>query len=179
MPESTEYDPTDRGTLRPNAKPLIKRGTEFKPMILPDFDYEIELPEDTSPDDPITLFTMYYTLEMIDIIVRNTNSYIPEPEDSECPNTHTNSWYPTCRREIYVYFAIRIYMTLYISNEISDYWATKEFTPIHSISKEMSRNRYQELHLRVRLASTGASNPFDKVICCTFTSNRILLILVY
>jgi hypothetical protein len=69
MPEETVFDPTDKGTLRPNAKPLRKKGDAFKPMELPAFGWEITLPENVSPEDPITLFTMYYTPEIIDIMV--------------------------------------------------------------------------------------------------------------
>jgi hypothetical protein len=41
MPEDIENDPTDQGTNRPNAAPLKKAGSEFKPMNLPDFSFEI------------------------------------------------------------------------------------------------------------------------------------------
>jgi hypothetical protein len=37
MPEDTVFDLTDKGTLRPNAKPLRKKGDVFKPLNLPDF----------------------------------------------------------------------------------------------------------------------------------------------
>jgi hypothetical protein len=51
MPEDTVFDSTDRGTLRPNAKPLRKKGDAFYPMKLCDFGWEITLPEHVSPDD--------------------------------------------------------------------------------------------------------------------------------
>jgi hypothetical protein len=54
-------------------------------------------------------------------------------------------------------------MTLYVCNEISDYWDTRDFTPIHPIAKEMSRNCFQELHIRVRLAGKEAKGPYAKV----------------
>jgi hypothetical protein len=79
MPEETVFDPTDKGTLRPNAQPLRVKGDAFYPMELPDFGYEIALLENTSPDDLITLFTMYYTPEIINIIVKKTNNYLREP----------------------------------------------------------------------------------------------------
>jgi hypothetical protein len=81
MPEETVFDPIDKGTLRPNAQPLRVKGDAFYPIELPDFGYEIALLENTSPDDPITLFTMYYTPEIIDIIVEKTNNYLREPQD--------------------------------------------------------------------------------------------------
>jgi hypothetical protein len=85
MPEDTVFDPTDKGTLRPNAKPLQKKGDHFEPMILPEWGWEIHLPECASPDDPITLFTMYYTLEIINMIVEKTNQHIRQPQDDSCP----------------------------------------------------------------------------------------------
>jgi hypothetical protein len=42
-------------------------------------------------------------------------------------------------------------MTLYICNEISDYWNTKDFTPDYPITSYMSRNYFQELYMRVRI----------------------------
>ena len=85
MPEDTIFDSTDKGTLRPNAKPLRKKGDAFTPMQLPNWGWEITLPDDVSPDDPITLFTMYYTPEIVDLIVENTNNYQREPQDDSCP----------------------------------------------------------------------------------------------
>jgi hypothetical protein len=79
MLEETVFNPTDKGTLRPNAQPLRVKGDAFYPMELPDFGYKIALLENTSPDDPITLFTIYYTPEIINIIVEKTNNYLREP----------------------------------------------------------------------------------------------------
>jgi hypothetical protein len=163
MPKDTVYDPTDRGTLRPNAKPLRKRGDTFKPMELPDFGWEINLPETVSPDDPITLFTIYYTPEIIDIIVQHTNNYVRKPADDSCPRARANNWYPTCCREIYLYFAVRVYITLFVCNEISDYWNTKDFTPDYPISAYISRDRFQELHICVRLTGSEAIGPYARI----------------
>jgi nitric oxide reductase large subunit len=163
MPEDIINDPTDGGTKRPNAKPLLKAGRKFTPMILPDFDFEITLPDNVSPDDPITLFTMYYTPEIIDTIVQYTNQYQREPRDFSRPDARALQWYPTCPGEIYIYLAIRIYMTLYVQNEISDYWDSRTITPSHPITKYMARNRFQELHIRFRVHGSGTDGPYDKV----------------
>ena len=60
-------------------------------MNLPNFGFQMTLPEDASPNDQITLFTMYYPLEIIDIIVKHTNNYIREPNDNSCPYARVNS----------------------------------------------------------------------------------------
>jgi hypothetical protein len=61
MPEGTVPNPTDRGTQRPNAPLLQSKGDKFIPMDCPDFEFEITLSIDVSADNPITLFTLYYT----------------------------------------------------------------------------------------------------------------------
>jgi hypothetical protein len=70
-------------------------------------------------------------------------------------------------------------MTLYGCNEISDYWDTRDFIPIHPISMEMPRNRFQELHMRVRLAGKEAVGPYAKVSYMSSFLLAHLLILVY
>lgn len=115
MPEQAEFDTTDQGSLRPKAPPLTKKGDPFDPMEIPDFEFDIMLPDTASPDDPITLFTLYYNPEMISKIVSNINSYVRMPKDPEKPWCRANKWYPTCDSDIYVYFAFRIYD--YLSHE--------------------------------------------------------------
>ena len=73
MAEGTEFDPTDTGTLRPNAKPLQKKGTRFQPIKCPEFDFEIRLQQATDPRDAFALFSLYYTPEIIESIVEYTN----------------------------------------------------------------------------------------------------------
>jgi hypothetical protein len=69
MPESTVPDPMNQGTQRPNALPLQEKRDKFIPLECPDFKTEITLFIDVSPDNSITLFTLYYTSEIIDQIV--------------------------------------------------------------------------------------------------------------
>lgn len=90
MPDDTVFDPTNKGTLRPNEDLLRKQGSAFKPMQLPQFGWKITLPKDVSPDDPITLFTMYYTPEIIDLIIEKTNNYVQKPQDESCPYARAN-----------------------------------------------------------------------------------------
>ena len=163
MPEDTVFDSTDKGTLRPNAKPLRTKGDAFYPIQLPDFNKDINLLENTSPEDLITLFTMYYTPEIMDIIVEHTNNYIRVPADDSLPYTRANQWYPTCCGELYLYFAISIWMSLYVMNEISDYWNISNLIPDYSIASLISRNRFQELHIYGRLARKDAQGLYAKV----------------
>ncbi len=82
MLELTVFDSTNKGTLRPDEEPLESAGNKFVPMKLPHFGWEIHLLENVSPKDPITLFTLYYTPEIMNMIVQNTNNYMRELKDN-------------------------------------------------------------------------------------------------
>jgi hypothetical protein len=60
---------TDKGIKQPNTKSLLKAEHKFILMILLDFDFKITLPNNVSLDNLISLFTIYYTLEIINTIV--------------------------------------------------------------------------------------------------------------
>jgi hypothetical protein len=85
------FDSTNKGTLRPNEDLLCKQGSTFKPIQLPLFGWEITLPEDVSPDNPITLFTIYYTPEIINLIVEKTNTYLRKPQDDSTSYIRVNN----------------------------------------------------------------------------------------
>jgi hypothetical protein len=55
-------------------------------------------------------------------------------------------------------------MSLHIENEIVDYWNTKDMTPEHPITKFLSRNRFQELHMRVRFHGNQEQGLYAKVV---------------
>ena len=54
-------------------------------------------------------------------------------------------------------------MSLYMDNEITDYWAIKDMIPKHLITKYLSRNRFQELHIRIRFHGNQEQGLYEKV----------------
>ena len=54
-------------------------------------------------------------------------------------------------------------MTLYIYNEISNYWNIKDFTPDYPITSYISRNRFQELYIHMRIYRENVKGPYTKV----------------
>lgn len=163
MPESTRFDTTDQGTHRPDIPPLEGAGNAFKPMKLEEKQFEINLPEHSSPNDPITLFELYYTPEIIEMIVSYTNNYTRKAEDPTKPRARANGWYPTWPGEIYIYFAIRIYSTIHPELEITNYWNKGPTDLIHPISKYMAKDRFMELHMRFRVHAEGLQGVYAKV----------------
>lgn len=172
MPEGVVCDPTDTGTLRPNAKPLQRKGSHFIPMKCPDFGFEINLPHHSSPDDPITLFTLYYTPEIIQSIVQHTNNYIRKPQDPTKPRARALAWYPTCVSEMYTYFAIRVYMSYVPLAEISDYWAYTKGK--HEVAELMTKDRFIELRMRYRVGLQD-TDIFARVVFGFLFQNPIII----
>jgi hypothetical protein len=148
MPKDTITDTTNPRTYWPKVLVLKTKSDHFEPMKLPDFEPEIHLPDHMSPDNPITIFTLYYTPEIIKQIIENTNLNSRQLKDLSKPKARVYSWVPITSREIYVYFAICIYMTLHIENEIIDYWNTQKIMLIHPISKYITCDRFQEFYIR-------------------------------
>ncbi len=54
-------------------------------------------------------------------------------------------------------------MTLYKDNEIADYQSTKDMTPKHLITQYLSRDRFQELYMRVRFHGKEDKGAYKKV----------------
>jgi hypothetical protein len=91
MPEDIIANTTDPGTRWPKAPALKTKGDHFEPMKLPDFEPEIHLPDHMSPDDPITIFTLYYTPEIIEQIIESMNLNSRQPKDPLKPKAQAYS----------------------------------------------------------------------------------------
>jgi hypothetical protein len=79
MLKSTEPNLTNKRTQHLNTKPLQKKDNTFILIKCPDFDMKITLLLNTSSDNLISLFMLYYTLEIIKSIVCYTNKVLREP----------------------------------------------------------------------------------------------------
>ncbi len=63
-------------------------------------------------------------------------------------------------------------MTLIVCNEIVDYWNRKYFMADYPISAYMSRDRFQELHIRVRFHEKEAQWLYAKVSKAPLSSSK-------
>jgi hypothetical protein len=65
-------DPTDDGTLRPNIAPEPTRD-HFEPLFTPQFPLTKTLPPDVDPDDPFSIWGLFFTPQIMQMIVNATN----------------------------------------------------------------------------------------------------------
>lgn len=151
-------DTTDpQGTLRPNLPPEPITGTQFDPMPHTDFQHRTDLPNTVDPMQPLQIWDLFFTEEMMDILVRNTNSAGPYwtrvgPRQAKLP-----VWQDVTITELYTYFAILIYMALHIENKIAQYWACANGRrPRHEpVQNAMSRDRFSQIHTAFHIAKKG------------------------
>ena len=159
--------------MRPNEPVIHKAGVEFSPVEVEDRPTHILLPEGVSPLDPYTLWELYYTPDIIDSIVVATNGY--KRKVGEGKRARGKAWYKTTPQEIYVFLALRIYMTLHVENEIAHYWNTSNMKPTHPISKYISKDRFMELHIRYRVGQ-DTSTAYTRVITPIIHSTPTLIL---
>jgi hypothetical protein len=112
MTKSTKPDLTDQETQRLNTAPLREKRNEFILFNCLDFKFEMTFLINISLD---------YISEIIGSIVFYTNNVQRKAQDLSKTDTQANYWYLTYIREIYFYLAIRIYITLFIIDKITDY----------------------------------------------------------
>ena len=121
----------------------------------------ITFPEGVTPERPYSLFALYYNDEMIQSIVSTTNLYTRVVGEGE--KALGRDWYNTTPQEIFIYLALRIYITVHVENEIDSYWSTSSTRPSHPIIQYLSKDRFDELHIRFRLGP-DTSTTYSRVI---------------
>ena len=122
---SVVSDSTDPATMRPDLPAATATGTQFIPMILPDFCPKISLPSHVKPDNAWALFELFLPRDQLAVIVRHTNDHVDHLDqyelDENTSKTRLYQWTPLTIKEAYVYFGIRIYMGIHIENRIRFY----------------------------------------------------------
>jgi hypothetical protein len=101
---------------------------------------------------PVTclrLFHEYFPERVVDQWAKWTNSrQISRPNDTPEPEGCSELWRPTCRAELYVMFAMMLYIGLHNEASLDEYWADDKGKPRHTIQHWMSYKRYLSLTRR-------------------------------
>ena len=119
--EPTQYNVRPNQTAkkpRPKPWPLPK----FKPLHINNWDDygSPNLPPGVNNHDPFELFKLFFTDNIMDKLVTWMNKHTklyPSDEDKG----HPRAWQPTCKQELYAYFAVLIHMGITIKSSIKDY----------------------------------------------------------
>jgi hypothetical protein len=92
MPKDVQFDPTDKGTLRPKAKPIRLKGDHFTPLECPPFNAFINLPPYVYPDDAFGIFKLFFLEDIMQQIAQYTNACARQPKDPTKPWSRAYTW---------------------------------------------------------------------------------------
>jgi hypothetical protein len=112
---------------------------------------------------PADYFNLFFTSDLFDLIVRNTNKYasIQRLNKSE----KAREWHDLNAAELRVFIGVIIYMGVHIEPETTLYW-NSDLTkgPLHTIPSHISLTRFQQLkrYLHISCTETDKSKGFNE-----------------
>ena len=157
-------DPTDpNGTKRPDEKPISVSTHTFKPVVVAERPSKICLPSNIRPDDPYGIFTLFFTNDVLEIFVENTNKYACRRHIE----LHLKAaWKETSVAELRAYLGVLIYRSLYPQPRHKDYSTIDINKPIHeSLTSSISHDRFAQLEASLHISDPDVvgRNCFNKV----------------
>jgi len=77
---------------------------------------------------PLDFFMLFFNQETFEYLAQNTNQYATarEAEGERC-----HKWYPVKRAEVMIFVGLIIYMGIYHSSSVLDYWRRDGLAPLH------------------------------------------------
>ena len=155
----------------PEARITSQQTLDFQPLHALHFSRTIA----PLPDIAFEIFQLFCPLELVNQWVEYTNRrpfWLPKQRKSdvhhaEGPSSRRaryNTWKPTTPYEIYVFFSILIYMSVYLEPRKEDYWSTLPSNPAHIVLRFMLCERFELLYRRFSIFDAIAEeSTFEKV----------------
>lgn len=96
----------------------------------PRHDRILHLPTDldAQPLRPLHLFMLFFDQEQFEELARNTNSYATT---KEAGRNGERRWYAVKGAEVMIFVGLVIYMGIYHSSAVTDYWRKDGLSPLH------------------------------------------------
>src|SRR4051812_7863819 len=127
-----------------------------------------QLPEGVDASDPLAIFDLFFSVDILDRISYHTNQHAEKLLDAllQDDELRPRGWKPTSPTEMYTYFAIVIYMGLHKEPSACEYWEKKHANaPIHSVNKYMAETRWHQIdrYLYCTEVNQTFESPFGRV----------------
>ena len=108
---------------KPQYKRTLNLSVEFSGRFDP-----VRNPEPDITRRRINFFTLFLDEEEFENLTQNTNSYATVKEVGQ---GGSRTWQAAEREEILIFLGLRIYMGLYHTSTVPDYWRKDSFAPLH------------------------------------------------
>ncbi|CAB4422421.1 unnamed protein product [Rhizophagus irregularis] len=111
------------------SPPFFNNFQHTKPL----HKFTVNLPNDLLSLSPYSIFFLFFSLEQIEIIIKNTNKYAYMKDAGE-----GRKWKELTIKEFRIWLAILIYAGVFKLPSIRDYWNRDNKFPEHKITTFMS-----------------------------------------
>ena len=128
------------------------------------------IPDHIKLNDAYSIFRLFFDDEILAQICQNTNNYA-EFYPSKTDKPQARKWYRTTVPELRAYLGAWIWMGVYRSSDIEDYWNTRaEKGPVHErLRKAIALKRWQQIDRFLYISppqdptTPKSETPFDKL----------------
>nr|XP_033323310.1 piggyBac transposable element-derived protein 4-like [Megalopta genalis] len=105
------------------------------------------LDEETDCDDPVELYKLFFTDEILEMVVEETNRYAVQRISNIASGSrrHQQAWKPVTKREMSTFIGILLIVGVVRLPEIRLYWSKKEMYGNARIKKAMKRDRFMSI----------------------------------
>ena len=180
MPRKRVSDDIDHVPIDPKPSRIPKKKPppppsppKHVPILInnPLFHGHSQLPEHIKLDDVYSIFCLFFSDEILFNICQNTNQYA-EFYPSKDDKLYARKWYPTTVSELRAYLGAWIWMGVFPSSEVEDFWnSSPRKGPVHKQLREaISLKRWQQIDRFFHISSPQDPNttlqketPFEKL----------------
>lgn len=169
----SEHTKLPRGVKRDPPPDPDPPPNEWQPLqIETDSEYShghSQLPPGLHDSSAIELFQLFFTDELLKELAFYTNGLAEEyyRESRKTTGESAGEWKPTCKRELYPYLGVLLYMALHHEPSIGDYWKTSnDCLSDYPLRYYISRNRFEQIDHFLYCTPAGQSfqRPFGRII---------------
>ncbi|KAA8571469.1 hypothetical protein EYC84_001469 [Monilinia fructicola] len=143
--------------------PFAEEGDPMNPMEFEANPREVTAPAQIRESDALRLFLLCHSREVGGAMALWTHRYIRVPKDSTRPRSRAQQSHDTTAHEIYLFLGIRIHMMLHPEVKVEAYRKGTGYARNHGHAAYVSRNRFQELGMRFRVAPPTATDVYGWV----------------
>lgn len=111
------------------------------------------------PDSPVEIFQLFFTPELVDLIVEQTNKYACEVMSEE----KYEDWVQVTSQEIEAFTGFRFLMGLNPKPSVEDYWKKNPVYSYPPINQKISRERYRDINRFLHFVDNSTLAPRGSV----------------
>ncbi|XP_023210227.1 piggyBac transposable element-derived protein 4-like [Centruroides sculpturatus] len=104
--------------------------------------------------DPLAYFLLFFDLQLINLIVTETNKFAMQQARSS-----RDQWEPVTVGEIYLFLAICILQGLLYKPSVKMYWSRNDLINTPIFGKLMTKSRYMDIKKNLHFADSTTYNP--------------------